>query len=200
MDPRIAKIYDDYVHDSRAWFKPFGAANDSVWRLQQKARMERLKQWDAEWKKIDADVQRDPEGTLKRFAPVDEGGRGEMYPPSVFGTDRIDLDRYLKDGTLPLEKVGRESSSVWGYLRWRTHYAATPTLSERAQAAWDRVAAVPGKVADKVTEKVGEVVHSAEDSLARTARKLLSAGQESLERGAKNVLEHYLGGGGAPRL
>ncbi|NKA56923.1 hypothetical protein GO281_00696 [Ralstonia solanacearum] len=200
LDPRIAKIYDDYVHDSRAWFKPFGAANDSVWRLQQKARMERLKQWDAEWKKIDADVQRDPEGTLKRFAPVDEGGRGEMYPPSVFGTDRIDLDRYLKDGTLPLEKEGRESSSVWGYLRWRTHYAATPTLSERAQAAWDRVAAVPGKVADKVSEKVGEVVHSAEDSLARTASKLLSAGQESLERGAKNVLEQYLGGGGTPRL
>ena len=89
---------------------------------------------------------------------------------------------------------------MWGYLRWRTHFAPELTLGERSQAAWDRVAAVPGKVADKVSQKVGEVAHSAEEGLASTARKLLSAGQDALERGAKRVLEQYSGGGGVPML
>lgn len=210
LDPRIVKFFDDYVHDSRAWFKPMGATNEGVWKLREKARLEELKRkdaewnarWKAEWQKMSADLQRDPRGTIERYAPVSDGGKGEIAPPPppVMGQDRIDLDRYLKDGTLPLEKTGREFSSVWGYLRWRTHFAPEPTLGERAQAAWDRVAAVPGKVADKVSQKVGEVAHSAEESLASTARKLLSAGQDALERGAKRVLEQYSGGGGVPTL
>lgn len=205
LDPRIVKFFDDYVHDSRAWFKPMGATNEGVWKLREKARLEELKRkdaewnarWKAEWQKMSADLQRDPRGTIERYAPVSDGGKGEVAPPPppVMGQDRIDLDRYLKDGTLPLEKTGREFSSVWGYLRWRTHFAPELTLGERAQAAWDRVAAVPGKVADKVSQKVGEVAHSAEESLASTARKLLSAGQGALERGAKDVLEKYSGGG-----
>ncbi|MGA4231768.1 phospholipase effector Tle1 domain-containing protein [Ralstonia nicotianae] len=200
LDHRLVRVFDDYVHDSRAWFKPFGAPSDAVWKQRQKVRLELLKQQDAAWKQVAADLNRDLLGTLKRFDTVQNGGQGEIAPLPVAGQDRADLDRYLKDGSLPLETEGREPSSMWGYLRWRTHFAPAPTFGERAQAAWDRVAAVPGKVAHKVTEKVGEVVHNAEDSLANTARKLLSAGQESLERSAKNMLEQYLGGGGAPRL
>ncbi|NKF92468.1 hypothetical protein GO286_04766 [Ralstonia solanacearum] len=95
-----------------------------------------------------------------------------------------------------METKGREPSSMWGYLRWRTHFAPAPTLSERAQAAWDEVAAVPGKVA----QKAKDAAHDAEARLANTARKLLEAGQESLEHAAKDALQKFLGGGSVPRL
>ncbi|RAA05505.1 DUF2235 domain-containing protein, partial [Ralstonia pseudosolanacearum] len=100
-----------------------------------------------------------------------------------------------KDGSVPMETKGREPSSMWGYLRWRTHFAPTPTLGERAQAAWDEVASVPGKVA----KKAQEAAHDAEARLANTARKLLEAGQESLERAATDALQRFLGGG-VPRF
>lgn len=195
LDARLAHMFDDYVHDSRAWFKPFGAPSDAVWRQRQTTRLERLKQQDAAWKAVAADLNRDLVGTLKRYDAVENGGHGEIAPLPVVGQDRADLDRYLKDGALPLETAGREPSSMWGYLRWRTHFAPTPTFGERAQAAWHKVAAVPGKVAQTATD----AVHNAEDSLAHVARKLLSAGQESLERGAKDLLNRYLGGSGIPR-
>lgn len=193
LDARVVRIFDDYVHDSRAWFKPFGAPSDAVWRMQQQARMEQLKQlnakWKAEWAKIDADLQRDPEGTLKRFAPVDEGGQGDMYPPVMVRQDRADLDRYLKDGTLPLETKGREPSSMWGYLRWRNHYPQ-PTLADQVQAIYDGAAAV----SHKVTQKVKDAANDAEERLAKSARKLLDAGKDSLERAAKEILQKYQGG------
>ncbi|WP_426399505.1 T6SS phospholipase effector Tle1-like catalytic domain-containing protein [Ralstonia sp. R-29] len=200
LDPRVVKFFDDYVHDSRAWFKPMGATNEGVWKLRQKARLEELKRkdaqwkanWGAEWQKLNADIQRDPQGTLERYAPLSEGGKGEVAPPPppVMGQDRIDLDRYLKDGSLPLEKTGREFSSVWGYLRWRTHYAPESTLGERAEAAWNKVTAAT----DKVVQKGKTAAHDAEESLARTARKLHEAGQDSLEHAAKNTLQRFLGG------
>ncbi len=196
LDPRIVRICDDYIHDSRAWFKPFGAPSDSVWRMRQQARLEQLKQQDAAWKQVAADLNRDLIGTLKRYESTANGGEGEVPPHPVVGQDRIDLDRYLKEGSVPMETKGREPSSMWGYLRWRTHFAPTPTLGERAQAAWDEVAAVPGKVA----RKAKDVAHDAEARLANTARKLLDAGQESLERAAKDALQHFLGSGGVPRL
>ncbi|RIJ85171.1 hypothetical protein RSP822_17185 [Ralstonia solanacearum] len=204
LDPRVVKFFDDYVHDSRAWFKPMGATNEGVWKLRQKARLEELKRkdaqwkanWGAEWQKLNADIQRDPQGTLERYAPLSEGGKGEVAPPPppVMGQDRIDLDRYLKDGSLPLEKTGREFSSVWGYLRWRTHYVPEPTLGERAEAAWNKVTAAT----DKVVQKGKNAAHDAEESLARTARKLLEAGQDSLEHAAKNTLQRFVGGGVRP--
>ncbi|MDP1153744.1 hypothetical protein, partial [Klebsiella pneumoniae] len=42
LDPRIVKFFDDYVHDSRAWFKPMGATNEGVWKLREKNRLEDL--------------------------------------------------------------------------------------------------------------------------------------------------------------
>lgn len=167
LDPRIVRICDDYIHDSRAWFKPFGAPSDSVWRMRQQARPEQLKQQDAAWKQVAADLNRDLIGTLKRYGSTANGGEGEVPPNPVVGQDRIDLDRYLKEGSVPMETKGREPSSMWGCLRWRTHFAPTPTLGERAQAAWDEVAAVPGKVA----RKAKDVAHDAEARLANTARK-----------------------------
>ncbi|WP_257983865.1 MULTISPECIES: hypothetical protein [Ralstonia] len=135
----------------------------------------------------------------KRFAPVDEGGQRDIYPPLLVGQDRTDLDRYLKDGSLPLEKTGREFSSVWGYLRWRTHFAPTLTVRERAQAAWTKASQIPGKVADKITDKAKDVAHSAEEKAAEAAGKILEAGKESLIRGAKDTLDRFTGGG-IPRL
>ncbi|AGH86132.1 hypothetical protein MAFF241647_36420 (plasmid) [Ralstonia solanacearum] len=195
LDPRIVRICDDYIHDSRAWFKPFGAPSDSVWRMRQQARLEQLKQQDAAWKQVAADLSRDLIGTLKRYESTANGGDGEAAPNPVVGQDRRDLEQYLKDGSVPMETKGREPSSMWGYLRWRTHFAPTPTLGERAQAAWDEVASVPGKVA----KKAQEAAHDAEARLANTARKLLEAGQESLERAATDALQRFLGGG-VPRF
>ncbi len=195
VDARIIKLCDDYIHDSRAWFKPT-VDNEAVWLRKQKLRMEQLKQQDAEWRKVAADLQRDLKGTLKRYTLTADGGDGEIAPLPVAGQDRADLDRYLKDGSLPLQKSGREPSSVLGYLRWRTHFAPELTFGERAQAAWDHVAAVPGKVA----QKAKDAVHSAEDGLAHAARRLLDAGQESLERSAKDALQRFLGNNGMPRL
>ncbi|CAJ0720230.1 hypothetical protein LMG6871_03648 [Ralstonia edaphis] len=203
LDARIVKFFDDYVHDSRAWFKPTGATNEEVWKRRQRERLEDLKRKDAEWKaqwaEINAASARDPVGVRKRFAPVDEGGQGDIYPPLLVGQDRTDLDRYLKDGSLPLEKTGREFSSVWGYLRWRTHFAPTLTMSERAQAAWNKASKIPGKVADKITDKAKDVAHSAEEKAAEAAGKILEAGKESLIRSAKDTLDRFTGGG-IPRL
>ncbi len=196
LDPRIGRICDDYIHDSRAWFKPFGAPSDSVWRMRQEARLEKLKQQDAAWKQVAVDLNRDLIGTLKRYESTANGGEGDVPPNPVVGQDRIDLERYLKDGSVPMETKGREPSSMWGYLRWRTHFAPTPTLGERAQAAWNEVASVPGKVA----QKAKDAAHDAEARLANTARKLLEAGQESLERAAKEALQRFLGGSGVPRF
>ncbi|WP_439893623.1 T6SS phospholipase effector Tle1-like catalytic domain-containing protein (plasmid) [Ralstonia sp. 25C] len=202
LDARIIKFFDDYVHDSRAWFKPTGATNEQVWKQRQRERLEELKQkdakWKAQWAEINAASERDPVGTLKRYSPVDEGGQGDMYPPVLTGEDRADLDRYLKDGSLPLEKKGREFSSVWGYLRWRTHFAQEPTMKERAHEMWDKASKFPGKVADKVTEKAKDVAHSAEEKAADAAQaagKVLEAGKDSVIRGAKDAVDRLTKGG-----
>lgn len=107
----VTRLLDDYAHDSRAWFKPFGETNEATWRAKQVERMEALKQ--------KRKVRQDWEDRLNN--PVDPTA---MAPPGLTSQERADLAAYecSNEKKLPAELVGREPTSIWGYLRWRTLY------------------------------------------------------------------------------
>ena len=175
LKPEIIRLFDDYVHDSRAWFKPFGATNEDVWKHNQTIRMKKLMQQEATYRQYQTEFERDAKAAIKRYAPYDEGGYGDVAPSPVWGLDRIDLDRYLKDGSLPVEPDGRETSSIWGYLRWRTHYSPEDTLVEKAQRAWNKAKNATNEVIDgarkRVTNAAADTAQEVADTVMEEAGK-----------------------------
>ncbi len=138
----VIRMLDEHVHDSRAWFKPFGARNNEVWLLQQRRRMAQLEQQEARY-----------ETWQRLYRPVIDGVRKQAeqggfvmaphlppMPPSLSDREKQELEHWRRQGRqdrgLPQELTGREPRSLWGYLRWRTLYLdgrpvwAAPTLAE----------------------------------------------------------------------
>jgi len=113
----IAALFEEDVHDSRAWFKPLGK-DDDVWEANCRERLRRL-----------MDKQRLATGPA-RLGP---DGRVLARPPRLSLDEQKELDDYLRrldihaptdfpSRALPTQRKGREISTYWGYLRWRTVY------------------------------------------------------------------------------
>lgn len=117
----VITLLDDYVHDSRAWFKPLGE-DDDVWILIQRERMDRLQERD-NW----------AQESYRR-------GRPDMAVGfELSEEERAELERYRADpNALALQSSGREYYAQWGYLRWRTVYE-NRQVREQRQAEQDRI-------------------------------------------------------------
>ncbi|WP_052172256.1 T6SS phospholipase effector Tle1-like catalytic domain-containing protein, partial [Xanthomonas maliensis] len=137
MDPRIVRLHDDYSHDSRAWFKPFGAANEEAWKRQYRERMAKLDAQDKAWQAWNREVQpvigdavRKAQQNPGSFQPTPEV---RPMPPLVAGKDLEDLKAWRSSGgVVPDEAEGRESYGMFGFLRWRTIFLPAPSAEASA--------------------------------------------------------------------
>jgi hypothetical protein len=195
LDPRAIKVFDDYVHDSRAWFKPFGATNEDVWKSNQRARMRELESRQQRWESLMDEVRKDPHAALLAYQPNYDGRPTQYAPLPLTDTDRDLILRYRKDGKLPLEPAGREASSVWGYLRWRTHYGPEPTLTEQATTAWNQVAVN----SEAYFNSILNGVDNGRQGLLDAAAEVLKDAAHALERSAADELKRWLSHG-LPRI
>jgi len=140
---QVLSLFDDYSHDSRAWFKPFGD-DDDVWEADQRKRMQQLdarqrqsvKQMEARQKFLEDDKKRRAE--RQRNGQI--GGQQPQNPNAIPGYsstggasvtplspwEKQDLDRYQKTGEVPPQTTGREPFALGGgYLRYRRIYYGT---------------------------------------------------------------------------
>lgn len=194
LDSRVVRFFDDHVHDSRAWFKPLGATSEDVWKLQQKERMERLKKQHEDFQQLMRDLTRDPHGTVKRYTPTHEGGGGEVAPLPLTGEQLAQLEAY-KNGQLPTETEGREWSSIWGYLRWRTHYEPERTLGEKVMAIWGEATSLPERAIDKAKDAVTDLESAMKKKAAELLGTGIGKGTDYLQRQAADALRRLLGNG-----
>lgn len=113
-DAAVIHLLDNYVHDSRAWFKPLGK-DDDVWASVQR---DRIRQLEAR------------ERLAEQYLSM---GRAEQAMVLMLNKEeRAQLDRYrINPNDLPLQPSGREFYSQWGYLRWRSVYANRQTRAQR---------------------------------------------------------------------
>jgi len=170
----VRKLLEEDVHDSRAWFKPFGE-DDDVWEAISRERLQYL-----------MNKERAASGPRRRINPKAR----PVPPPQLTDNERWELDeyrRYLADRSpsafpsdaLPGQKGGREPSHFWGYLRWRTvyqddlldHQARHPTLAEASP----------------------EVLRARQRSLEKESEKLLSRAERIDQQLSTTVAT---GGGG----
>ncbi|RNF83568.1 T6SS phospholipase effector Tle1-like catalytic domain-containing protein [Montanilutibacter psychrotolerans] len=122
LDSRIVRLFDDYVHDSRAWFKVLGAASEAAWIQEQGERMVELERRDAAWQSWKQQALRSP-GFAARSPP----------PPSISAEDKQALQAYRRSGgrDLPEERSGREPYELFGFLRWRTSFPGGESFRAR---------------------------------------------------------------------
>lgn len=133
----VATFLDGYVHDSRAWFKPFGLDDDEWLHVQQRERdtyRQRMRELDA----IERSHQRERERMQRA---------GQMFQPrvplamSVQELEALtDWRQRPDDFDEALQLTGREYHWQWGYLRWRTCYLNPPgvTVAEASARRWSR--------------------------------------------------------------
>lgn len=108
-DP-VARLFDDWVHDSRAWFKPFGD-DDHIWERQQRQRMTRLER------------QQKLREKLEQANKVTPGIRNTTFVPPLTDSEKQELEAWKKTGQLPTQPSGREPFTMGGgYLRYRRIY------------------------------------------------------------------------------
>lgn len=108
-DP-VARLFDDWVHDSRAWFKPFGD-DDHIWERQQRQRMARLER------------QRQMRERLDQANKVSPGIQNAALVPPLTDAEKRELETWQKTGQLPTQPTGREPFTMGGgYLRYRRVY------------------------------------------------------------------------------
>lgn len=113
----VLGLFDNQVHDSRAWFKPLGE-DDHIWEARQRKRMEllaaRQEYQDAPtWKQV------------LIAAGAGSSGNQELLIP-LSQSEKHELDAYRKTGAIPPQPSGREP--FWmggGYLRYRRVYYGT---------------------------------------------------------------------------
>lgn len=112
----VMSLFDNHIHDSRAWFKPLGD-DDDVWLKKQKQRMARLERQQKDWEK------------LQEANKVSPGiGRNSFVPP-LSTSEKHELEAYRKTGGLPPQLSGREPFSMGGgYLRYRRVYYGTDAV------------------------------------------------------------------------
>ncbi len=127
----VLTFFDDYVHDSRAWFKLGPADNEEDLHKELKEMLKRhqaAKQMNAHLKKQwEANAKRPPTLFGRRTGPV----APYREPHNDFTEDqRRALDEYERTGQIPrMVNSGREPYSIYGigvragYLRYRKVYA-----------------------------------------------------------------------------
>lgn len=99
----VIDLLDNYVHDSRAWFKPTGE-DDDVWEIIQVEEMQALEE---------------RERLAREYAARGQDDVAREMAPNE--TEREALARYRANPKdLPLQVSGREFYWQWGYLRWRS--------------------------------------------------------------------------------
>lgn len=122
----VATFLDGYVHDSRAWFKPFGLDDDEWLHVQQRERdsyQQRMQELDA----IEL-AHRQERERMQRA--------GQLFQPRVpLAMSVQELEELTAWREHPenyeevLQLTGREYYWQWGYLRWRTCYLNPPGVA-----------------------------------------------------------------------
>ncbi|AWT15984.1 DUF2235 domain-containing protein [Stenotrophomonas maltophilia] len=122
----VATFLDGYVHDSRAWFKPFGLDDDEWLHVQQRERdsyRQRMQELDA----IEL-AHRQERERMQRA--------GQLFQPRVpLAMSVQELEELTAWREHPenyeevLQLTGREYYWQWGYLRWRTCYLNPPGVA-----------------------------------------------------------------------
>lgn len=108
-DP-VARLFDDWVHDSRAWFKPFGD-DDHIWERKQLQRMERLER------------QKKMREKLEQANKATPGIQNTVFVPPLTDSEKRELETWQKTGQVPSQTSGREPFTMGaGYLRYRRIY------------------------------------------------------------------------------
>lgn len=106
----VFRLFDDWVHDSRAWFKPFGD-DDHVWERKQKQRMQQLERRQQLRKKLDD------------ASKVTPGINNNSMVPPLTEIELRELEAWKKSEQLPTQPSGREPFAIGGgYLRYRRVY------------------------------------------------------------------------------
>ncbi|WP_177307218.1 T6SS phospholipase effector Tle1-like catalytic domain-containing protein [Pseudoduganella namucuonensis] len=131
----LLNFFDDYVHDSRAWFKLHGDFPDNEPELQ-----ENLKKWEAQRKRVADYNAREQKAAddRKAMAGKRHGGRGyggvepfRPLPDGLTDNQRQAAIEYAKTNQTPrMLTEGREpwSLSRGGYLRFRKVYAGRDSV------------------------------------------------------------------------
>lgn len=143
----ISALYDNYMHDSRAWFKPLGA-DDDVWNYEQikalkdkQAAFERQHAaWQAQSKVVmpatysgypalaagpepKSPLTAQETDQLKRYDSAMQSAQAARQAKDPFApSDSAVLTDPKVSKGLAFQNSGREFYFLWGYLRWRTVY------------------------------------------------------------------------------
>jgi hypothetical protein len=126
----VLTFFDEYIHDSRAWFKliPFNPDNEvdaRVWLNKQKAALLMERERNAQQSKIFAENQRG----LFRLAGRKQDANAASYhpPPSKFSAAEVKaIDEFSATGKIPrMITEGREPWGIAGYLRYRKVYGGS---------------------------------------------------------------------------
>jgi hypothetical protein len=121
----VVTLFDEFVHDSRAWFKPFGV-DDAEWEEQKKsdakARRERMKKRLAELEQREALQRR-----VEKTDPKELKRGGLFYGVPLSQDERKQMETYREELKKPfsweLQKTGREPFDIGGgYMRLRQVY------------------------------------------------------------------------------
>lgn len=116
VQPEVAHFFDEYVHDSRAWFKLIGADNEADLREELNKKLARRKYV------RDYNSRLSPAGSSLRL------GRVQQAPVSdgLTKEERAAVDEFERTGKIPrMVNSGREMFTGMraGYLRYRKVYA-----------------------------------------------------------------------------
>jgi hypothetical protein len=118
-------LFDEFVHDSRAWFKPFGV-DDAEWEEEKKsiakARRDRMAKRLAELEQRDAHQKR-----LEKTSPKElkHGGLFSEVPLSLEERKQMEgcREELKRPFSWELQKTGREPFDIGGgYMRLRHVY------------------------------------------------------------------------------
>jgi hypothetical protein len=121
----IVALFDEFVHDSRAWFKPFGV-DDAEWEEDKKsiakARRDRMAKRLAELEQRDAQQKR-----LEKTNPKELKRGGLFSEVPLSAEERKQMEGYREELKKPfsweLQKTGREPFDIGGgYMRLRHVY------------------------------------------------------------------------------
>ncbi len=118
LPPAVGTLFEDYVHDSRAWFKPMGE-DDHIWNRKQRERMQEL---EAREKYQNASGLEKVLGAAGvAFSGPYAANNALLLPLNA--SEKAALDDFRRTGSLPTQPTGREP--FWmggGYLRYRRVY------------------------------------------------------------------------------
>ncbi|WP_454724841.1 hypothetical protein [Cupriavidus ulmosensis] len=159
-------LFEQDVHDSRAWFKPLGD-DDDVWVARSKERLRAL---------LDKELwASSPVRAKTASAP---GRPATPVGPLMSQDEAEELARYRQrlgtrnprdfpDDALPPQRSGREPYQLWGYLRWRTVYQDTPMDSRTPYPALAKADRNALEARQRVLERESTQLNSKAQTLSR---------------------------------